>query len=382
MLKKLFIKDYQNTTDSIVRIRYGKTAGIFGIITNAILGIMKLIIGFLSHSISIVADAANNISDMFTSILTIVGFNLSSKKADKTHPYGYARYEYIFGLIIAIVMLIMGILFARESIVKIIHPRELEISFITYIILLIAIILKSIQMFVYLDFAKSIKSKTLRANAIDTRNDIITTSVIFISMFVMETFKINVDGYLGLAVSLFVIISSIKMIKEVIDPLIGIVPSKKQVKEIKNKILSYDCVLGIHDLVIHNYGVHNDFVTVHVELDSKMSMIKAHDLMDEIENDFKEHMNLQLTIHMDPVIVGDKEIDKMKNKILKLLKELNSKIDIHDFRMIKSSKKTNILFDCVIPFDLDYSYKDIKAYLNENIEGSYEYYIEIDRPFC
>ena len=382
MLKRLFIKDYHNTNDSEVRIRYGKTSGAFGIVTNSLLGIMKLIIGIISHSISIIADAANNISDMLTSVLTIVGFNMSSKKPDKTHPYGYARYEYIFGLIIAIVMLTMGILFARESIVKIIHPRELDISLLTYIILLIAIILKSIQMIVYLDFAKSIKSKTLRANAIDTRNDIITTCVIFISMYIMDAFNINIDGYLGLAVSIFVIISSIKMIKEVIEPLIGIVPSKKQVNEIKKKILSYDCVLGIHDLVIHNYGVHNDFVTVHVELDSKMSMIKAHDLMDEIENDFKEHMNLQLTIHMDPVIIGDKEIDKMKDKILKLLKELNSKIDIHDFRMIKGSKKTNILFDCVLPFDLDYTYKDIKQYLSEKIDGNYEYYIEIDRPFC
>ena len=382
MLKKLFIKNYEDVKDIEVRNKYGIVAGIFGVITNTIIGVIKLIIGILSHSISIVVDALNNISDMLTSVLTIVGFNMSNKKPDKKHPYGYARYEYIFGLIIAIIMLVMGILFARESVDKIIHPRVLDISLITYVVLLIAIILKFIQMFVYLDFANSIKSNTLKTNAVDTRNDIITTCVIFISMYIMQTYNINIDGYLGLFVSIFVIYSSIKMIKEVIQPLIGIVPSKKQVNEIKSKIMSYDCVLGIHDLVIHNYGVHNDFVTVHIELDSKLTLLKAHDLIDEIENDLKEHMNLQVTIHMDPIVVGDKQIDKMKNKILKLLKELNNKIEIHDFRMIKGKHKTNILFDVVLPFDLNYSYKDIKAYLNEKIKGNYEYYIEIDRPFC
>ena len=382
MLKELFIKNYSNTSDSEVRNSYGRVAGFFGVFTNTALGIMKLIIGYISNSVSIMADAANNLSDMLTSILTIIGFNLSSKKPDKDHPYGHARYEYIFGLIISIVMIVMGILFLRESIIKIIKPVELEINNTTYFILLLAIFLKIIQMTVYLDFSMSIKSKTLKANAIDTRNDIISTSVILIAMYIMNTYNINIDGYLGLAVSLFVIYSSIKMIKEVIEPLVGILPSKKQVNDIKKRILSYDYVLGVHDLVIHNYGVHNDFVTVHVELDSKLSLLKAHDLVDEIENDLKENMNLQITIHMDPIVIGDKKIDKMKSKITKLLKELNSKIEIHDFRMVNGKNKTTILFDCVLPYETNYTYKDIRKYLCENIEGNYEYYIEIDRPFC
>ena len=382
MLKELFIKNYRHTSDSEVRNSYGRVAGFFGVFTNTALGIMKLIIGYISNSVSIMADAANNLSDMLTSILTIIGFNLSSKKPDKDHPYGHARYEYIFGLIISIVMIVMGILFLRESIIKIIKPVELEINNTTYFILLLAIFLKIIQMTVYLDFSMSIKSKTLKANAIDTRNDIISTSVILIAMYIMNTYNINIDGYLGLAVSLFVIYSSIKMIKEVIEPLVGILPSKKQVNDIKKRILSYDYVLGVHDLVIHNYGVHNDFVTVHVELDSKLSLLKAHDLVDEIENDLKENMNLQITIHMDPIVIGDKKIDKMKSKITKLLKELNSKIEIHDFRMVNGKNKTTILFDCVLPYETNYTYKDIRKYLCENIEGNYEYYIEIDRPFC
>ena len=385
MLKKLFIKNYKNINDSSVRNKYGIVAGTFGIISNLILGIIKIIIGILSNSISIIVDAINNISDMATSVLTIIGFKLSSKKPDKEHPYGHARYEYIFGLLIAIFMFIMGVLFARESIIKIINPVELKISMLTFIILVISIILKVIQMIVYLDFSKAIKSKTLKTNAIDTRNDILTTSIIFISLVIMYIFNINIDGYLGTFVSLFVIISSIKQIIEVIQPLVGIPPSKEQVKQIKNKLLSYDYVIGIHDLAIHNYGVNNDFITVHIELDSRLSLIEAHDLIDVIENDIKEKYGTEITIHIDPVIVGDKKIDKLKSQILTELKKLDKKIEIHDFRVIEGKKKDKILFDCVIPYEKDYTYNYLKKYLSEKITNdnkTYVFFIEIDRPYC
>ena len=229
MIKKLFIKNYQNTNDKEVRIKYGKVAGIFGIVTNSILGIIKLVIGYLTHSVSIMADAINNISDMLSSILTIIGFKLSSKKADKEHPYGHARYEYLFTFIISILMINMGIIFLKESIVKIIKPVNLNISYITFVILIVSILLKLSQMFVYLDFSKSIKSNTLKTNAIDTRNDIITTTVILISMIIMKLFNINIDGILGVMVSIFVIYSSIMLLIEAVQPLIGIKPSKEQV---------------------------------------------------------------------------------------------------------------------------------------------------------
>ena len=309
MLKKLFIKNYKNTDDPEVRNQYGKVAGVFGIFTNIILGIIKLIIGIISNSVSIIADAANNIADTASSILTIIGFKLSSKKPDKDHPYGYARYEYVAGFVIAIMMLIMGLTFAKESIVKIFNPEELVINWITYLILVIAIIGKGIQMLVYLDFAKAINSNTLKANSVDTRNDIISTTAILISMIIMGIFEINIDGLLGLAVSGFVIYSSIGMIREVLEPIIGIIPTEEQVNEITEKILKYDYVEGIHDLVIHNYGVHNDFVTVHVEIDSKMDIMKAHDMMDNIEKDFKDELGICFTIHLALIVVGDPEID-------------------------------------------------------------------------
>ena len=384
MLKKIFIKNYQDTNNPDVRNQYGKVAGIFGIFTNIILGIIKLIIGIISNSVSIIADAANNIADTASSLLTIIGFKLSSKKPDKDHPYGYARYEYVAGFVIAIMMFIMGLTFAKESIMKIFNPEELIINWITYLILIIAIIGKCIQMLVYLDFSKAINSNTLKANSVDTRNDIISTTTILISMIIMGIFKINIDGLLGLAVSGFVIYSSTNMIKEVLEPIIGIVPTEEQVKEISEKLLNYEYVEGIHDLVIHNYGVHNDFVTVHVEIDSKLDIMKAHDMMDNIEKDFRDDLGIALTIHMDPIVVGDPRIDALQAKVIQALHNLDKELKIHDFRVVEGITHTNILFDCIVPFEKNISSENLIEHLNKEIipEKEINYYIiEIDRPY-
>ena len=385
MLKTLFIKNYKDVENPDVRNKYGKVAGIFGIITNLFLGIIKLVIGYISNSVSITADAVNNISDTASSALTIIGFKLANKKPNHDHPYGYARYEYVSGLVIAMLMLIMGLVFAKESIVKIIYPEELVINIATYIVLFIAILGKGLQMFVYLDFAKAINSSALKTTAVDTRNDIISTTAILISMFIMTALKINIDGYLGLAVSAFVIYSSCQMIKEVLEPIIGIIPTKERVEEIRKKLLSYDYVQGIHDLVIHNYGVHNDFITVHVEIDASMDMVKAHDLIDNIENDFKKENGTDLTIHMDPVVLGNEKVDKLKEIVTTKIKEFDSELQIHDFRIVEGTTHTNILFDCVVPYEKNYTEEEIELYLERNIKSedeTYYYVVEIDRPYC
>lgn len=385
MLKKLFIKNYKNTDNPEVRNQYGKVAGIFGIFTNLILGIIKLVIGVISHSVSIMADAANNIADTASSVLTIIGFKLANKKPDKKHPYGYARYEYVAGFVIAILMLIMGLSFAKESIVKIFNPEELVINWITYMILAIAIIGKGLQMIVYIDFANAINSNTLKANSVDTRNDIISTTAILISMIIMGIFKINIDGILGLIVSGFVIYSSIGMIKEVLEPIIGITPTEDQVEKITKKLLSYEYVEGIHDLVIHNYGVHNDFVTVHVEIDSKMDIMKAHDLMDNIEKEFREELDIELTIHMDPIIVGDEYVDKLQEKVIQAIRKFDKDLKVHDFRVVRGITHTNILFDCIVPYEKDYTEETLKEHLSKTIipeKEIYYYVLHIDRPYC
>lgn len=384
MLKRLFIKNFSNTQDPDVRANYGKVAGAFGITTNLILGIIKLIIGTISNSVSIMADAINNIADTASSVLTMIGFKLSNKKPDQKHPYGYARYEYVAGFVIAILMLIMGLTFAKESIIKIFNPEELTINTVTYVILVIAIIGKLIQMFVYLDFAKAIDSNTLKTNAVDTRNDIISTTAILISMIIMGITGLNIDGILGLAVSGLIIYSAVGMIKEVLEPIIGIVPTEEQVEEISKKLLSYENVQGIHDLVIHNYGVHNDFVTVHVEIDSKLDIMKAHDMMDNIEKDFKDELGIALTIHMDPIELNNPKIDKLHKLVIESLKKLDKDLKIHDFRIVEGITHTNILFDCIVPFEKDFDKDLITEHLLKTIKPEkeiYYYVIEIDRPF-
>lgn len=384
MLAKIFIKNYEDTTNSKVRHAYGALAGKFGVITNLILGIMKLIIGIISNSISIMVDAINNITDSASSILTIIGFNLSSKKPTRNHPYGYARYEYVCGFVIALFMLTMGLIFAKESVIKIFNKEALVITNVTYIVLIIAIIVKFLQMKVYLDFSKKIDSNTLKTSAVDTRNDIISSIGILLSMIIMKIFNINIDGYVGLIVSAIVVYSSIKMIKEVLEPIIGLIPNEKHVNEIKEKLLSYECVEGIHDLVVHNYGVNNDFITVHVEIDSKMNMITAHDLIDNIEREFKD-IGMDLTIHMDPIVIGDSRVDELKEKVISTIKKLDKDLDIHDFRIVEGPTHTNLLFDCVVPYEKDYTREEVVDYLRKNIvdeKHKYYYVIEIDRPFC
>jgi len=383
MLKKLFIKDYKNINDNNIRNKYGLVAGIYGIISNIILTIIKLITGVISGSVSIIADAINNLSDSVTSILTIVGFKLSNRKPNRKHPYGYARYEYITGYTISLLILIIGIVFFKESIEKIFNPTKLIINDITFIVLIVSILIKYTQIIVYSDFSKIIQSNTLKTNVIDSRNDIISTLTILFSMIIMKIFNINIDGYISLLVSIFIIISAIKMLIEILEPIIGIIPTKERVEFIENKLLSYDSVKGIHGLVIHNYGVHNDFITVHVEVDSNMNMIEAHDLIDIIENDFKEELGIDLTIHMDPIIIGNKELDDLKNKIENLLVQLNSNLKIHDFRITNGKKHKKILFDCVVPYETEYTEEYLINYLKENIKNeNHKYIIEIDRPFC
>ena len=384
MLEKVFIKNSRNTEDKAVRNRYGNLAGLVGIFSNLLLGTIKLFAGIVSHSVSIMADAVNSIFDMVTSAMTIIGFKLTAKKPDAKHPYGHARYEYVCAFLISLFMLVMGLLFAKESIVKIIHPVELVIDTTTYIILICAVLVKLFQLFEYKKYSKAIGSAAIEATAIDTRNDIVTTSGILASMIFMSIFGINIDGYVGLAISILVIVSSIGEIKEGLEPIIGIIPTREQVQAITDKLKSYPVVKGIHDMVIHNYGVNNDFVTVHVEVDSRDNILNIHDAIDVIENDFRTEMGLFVTIHMDPIVIGDAELDDYRNQVGKLLNDLDSNLQFHDFRMVKGPTHTNIIFDCVVPQCDDRDSKFFADYLKKNVKSNdnLNFVVEIDRPYC
>ena len=385
MLKKLFIKCYENVEDPTVRNKYGVVAGYFGIITNLLLFLIKLIIGLLTNSITILADAFNNLSDFGSCIVTILGFKLANKPADKEHPYGHARYEYITGIIVSLLMLVMGVIFLKTSIGKIILPEEVKISFATYLVLIIAVLGKVLQMVVYSDFARSINSSTIKASAIDARNDIISTLAVLAATIIMGIFKINIDAYTGIIISIFIIISSIKSLKDTINPLLGIIPSEEKVNKIKEKILSHKEIIGIHDLRIHSYGEKNDFVTVHAEVPDTMGIIEAHEIADTVEREFKEELNIDLTVHIDPLNINDEETRNIKNKVEEILKRFNKDINIHDFRVVTAQKHTNAIFDIVVPYGKNYNRYELLGVLEEGFkdeEKKYYFIFNVDRPFC
>lgn len=385
LLKKFLIPNNKNITDTTVRNQYGIVAAIFGIISNILLSIGKLIIGFITHSISIIADAINNMSDVIASIITLAGFKLSSKKANETHPYGYARSEYVANLFVSIFVFLVGILFIKESILKILHPELLLINISTFVVLILSILVKGLQVYIYIKFANEIDSDTLRSTARDSINDIMTSGAILISMIVMSIFHINIDSIMALAISVYIILNAIKMLDHSLDPLIGIKPTKKQVNEITKKLLSYPDVIGIHDLVIHNYGVNNDFVTVHIEMDEDLSLMRSHQVADRIEEDFYNDNNINITVHVDPINSKDDEVLELKAQVSSLLQNYNPKITIHDFRIFRSKKNIKVIFDCVTPFNQDIISKDITDYLKKKLNqerNKYIFIIKMDKDYC
>ena len=353
-LCKLFIKDYQDTNSNEVRTRYGNLASIVGILSNLILFGLKLFIGLITGAISIIADAINNLADMGSSVVTLIGFKLSSKPADKEHPFGHERIEYITGLIVSIMIIIIGFTLGKSSFDKILNPDSLDKSLIlvTSITLGVAILIKLWQSLFNYKIGKKINSVALIATSKDSRNDVISTSGVLIGVILSNyVFNFNLDGYIGLGVSIFILISGIKLIKETTDPLIGVAPDKELIKTITDDILAYKGVYGIHDLVCHMYGQTKLFMTVHVEVDARTNILESHDLIDNIEKDMKEKYNIEISIHMDPIEMDNEELNEFHKVLSTTLKGINKNLSFHDLRMVKGYTHTNIIFDVVVPFE-------------------------------
>ncbi len=380
--RKLLVKDYKNTDDPKVRARYGLSAGIVGIISNALLCAFKLVVGFIGHSITLVADAINNLSDAGSSVVTLIGFKLSGMPADKDHPFGHARYEYITELIVAMVILFIGIVLLKSSIEKCITPEEVSVTVFTYVVIAVAIVMKLLQMFLYLDFSKAIDSGALKASAMDSRNDVIATTAVLISTIVIDVTGYNIDGYMGIVVSLFIIVSSILLLKEAMSPILGEKPDAQLVKDIENKILSYDGVIGVHDLVVHSYGANHCFVIAHVEVPADVDIVVSHDVIDTIEHDFWSDMRIHLNIHMDPVDTHNEQLAEMKELAEQTLHTLGEDLSLHDFRIVSGETHTNIVFDVVLPYESKLTKHDIvnameKAFDSKDMQ--YFFVIDIDR---
>ena len=379
-LKKLLIKDYKSVGRPEVRTRYGVTAGVFGICSNAVICVLKLAVGFVSGSVTVIADAVNNLSDAGSSAVTVAGFKLASRPADREHPYGHARYEYIGALVVAVIILIVGVLLCKSSVEKIVTPEEVSVDVWTYVVLAASIVMKLVQMWLYLDFAKSISSGALKAAAADSRNDVIATGAVLVAAVIMDVAGVNVDAYFGIAVSLFIVVSSFKYILEAADPLIGTRPPEEVVKTLKDKVLSYDGVIGMHDLAVHSYGEGRYFAVAHLEVPAKDDIMFAHELADNIERDVKKGLGIQLTLHIDPIDNEDEETLALKERCMKVVRGFGEGFSLHDFRLVKGMEHTNILFDVEVPFEHKVALSDVEKKLEEEFAGEeMKYYFVLSR---
>ena len=366
LLIKLFIKN-ANVNTQKGRELYGRLAGVVGIVCNLLLSVMKLIIGTVSNSVSITADATNNISDAGSSIVTLVGFRLSGKPADKDHPYGHARIEYISSLIISFLILLIGCSIFKESVTKIIKPEESLFNISTVIVLVASIFVKLWLAVFNTYLGKLIDSKALEATAIDSRNDVITTFAVLVASIISHFTGFNLDGYMGVIVSVFIFISGINLVKETLDPLLGQPPTKEMFETIENKILSYNNVLGVHDLMVHSYGPNTYFASAHIEMDAKIDVLICHDIMDQIERDFKSELNIHLVVHLDPTILDSPEINELKEMVAEIINEIDEELTFHDFRVVVGEENKNVLFDVVVPPEYKYSDEELEKIITEKI---------------
>lgn len=393
---RIFIKDYKNVKDGNVRRKYGILASLFGILSNLLISAMKLVVGLLFHLISITADAVNNLADASSSIVSLIGIRLSAKPADKDHPFGHARSEYLAGFIVAIIVASLGIVLiinSAEDIIetalgnKVAEKMSSTEALITFIILAVSIVLKLYQALFNYSVGKKIDSTVLKATAADSRNDVIATAVVLIGTIIGQytnPTRVSIDGILGVAVGVFIGISGYKLIVSTADPLLGKAPDLDVVNAFTAKILSYEGVIGMHDLQMHSYGPNCIFATCHVEVDASVNILTSHDLIDNIERACLSDLKIFTTIHIDPIVLDDPLQNELKSEVLSLVKELSFPCSIHDFRIVKGDTHINLIFDLLVPMEEKLTDRQIKTILSDKISllnPNYYTVITIDRDY-
>lgn len=377
-LYKLFIKDYENTKDPIVRQKYGKLCGFVGIISNMILCIMKVLIGIFTNSIAIIADGINNLADASSSIITLIGFKLAAMPEDEEHPYGHARIEYLTGLLISAIIIVLGLQLIKTSFNKVLHPEPMQFSYITIVILGVAIAVKIWQSMFNRSAGKKINSITLMATATDSRNDVIATSAVLISLFLGKITGLQLDGIMGCFVALFILWSGIQLIRETSSPLLGEAPDPALVTAIREGAESYEGVIGTHDLMIHNYGPGRIFASIHIEVDSEQDIMESHDIIDNLERALSHNLKIHLTAHMDPVKLNDPLTEKLRSILQETIAHLDGILGIHDLRIIPGPTHTNIIFDAVMSSDCKLKQSEVHAVISKRIKQiNQNYFVSI-----
>ena len=353
LLIKLFIKNKDHLSDNEIRHQYGILGGVVGVICNFLLFILKIIAGILTSSIAIMADAFNNLSDAASSIITVVGFKMVNKPADKEHPFGHGRVEYISGLIISMIIIMMGLEFIKSSIEHIITHEITTISTISITILIISITLKLWMSIFNKKLGKIIHSSTMKAISMDSLVDVVATSTTLICLIISYYTNVSLDGYAGIIVALFIIYTGYSMLKETLDPLLGSPPDMNFVKKVEDFVLSHNEILGIHDLIVHNYGANRIIVTLHAEVPCDINIITIHEIVDNIERTLKKDLDCEVLIHIDPIITNDEEVLEIRDMVLNIIKSIDENLTMHDFRMVKNNLYPRIIFDIVIPHNFN-----------------------------
>ncbi len=365
LILRIFVRDHKNTEDPAVRDKCGRVAGAVGIVTNFLLFLMKIIVGTVFHSVSVTADAVNNLTDSGSSVVTLIGFKMASKPADEKHPFGHARIEYLSGVIVSFIVIFLGLQLGMSSIEKILTPEENALTPVALGVLVISILAKLWQCLFYRKVGRMIKSESVEATSKDSRNDVIATSVVLLGAVITMLTGVNLDGYMGAAVALFIVFSGVQLTISTADPLLGQAPEGELVQTITEKMLSYPGIIGMHDLAVHNYGVGRCFASAHCEVDAKNDILVSHDLIDNIERDFSRDLGIHMVIHLDPVIVGDARTDALHCKVQSLVTALYPTVTIHDFRVIWGVTHSNIVFDAAVPFAV----KDSDAVITQKLEA-------------
>jgi len=350
LLLKYFIRDYQDVKNPKVREQYGKLVSIVGIVVNVFLFIIKFAVGTLFHSVSITGDAVNNLSDAGSNVISLVSFKMSNKPPDKDHPFGHARIEYIASSIVGFLILLIGWELIKTSFDKILHPSAIEFSMITVFILAFSILAKLWLYSLNKTLGIRINSSVMRATAADSLSDVAATAAVLASTIISPLINFQLDGYMGVAVAIFIMRSAINILKDMLDTLLGKMPSNELINMIVSYIRKYNGVMGIHDLVVHDYGPHRCFASVHVEVDSRVDVLESHDLIDNIERDISMDLDIPLVIHMDPVVMDDPFVNEMHQLTEQVIKKIDASLSMHDFRVVKGATHSNIIFDISVPF--------------------------------
>ncbi len=384
LLARLFIKDRDDPSDPAVRRAYGSLCGLVGIGLNLLLFAGKFFAGSLSGSIAIAADAFNNLSDAGSSLVTLLGFRLAGRKPDPEHPFGHGRLEYVSGLIVAGLILLMGVELGRSSFEKILHPEAVTFSPLVLLILLASVAVKGYMFLYNRAVGKKIRSAAMAATAADSLSDAVSTTAVLAATLVGHFTSLYVDGWVGLLVALFILFSAYKAAQDTISPLLGQKPEPEFVRQIEQTVLSYPQVQGLHDLVVHDYGPGRVMISLHAEVPADGDLLQLHDVIDNIENRLRRELGCEAVIHMDPVVTGDETTQRLHEQVAQLVKGIDPRLTIHDFRMVPGATHTSLIFDTVVPFEVPLSTAQVQQRIGElvrGLEGNYYAVTKIDRSY-